>query len=132
MARSQLLVDKIVDIGTFIITAVLSSGSSGMSENLQKALNALRCAFLNGFGNSAYLLAAGIYFAAQVQQLEIYKALDEGIKYLDEYYPYLCTCEKDKKNIEEFMGATGQSMANFKSCAEQDFSEDGTDTTASS
>jgi hypothetical protein len=130
-ARAQFLVDKVVDIGTFLITAVLEQGSDGMSDNLQKGLNALRCAFLNGFGNSAYLLAAVIYAAAQFEQLQTLQ------DYANEYYPYLCTCEKDKESMEEalfqmskFQG--GEKKSNFASCAEQDYSEDDTSASSSS
>ncbi len=60
-----------------------------MTENQIKGVNALRCAFLNGFINVWQLLAAGYYVARQFgQEAEVQK-------YLNEYYPYLCTCKED-------------------------------------
>jgi hypothetical protein len=61
--NSNALVMQVVDLGTFLITAALSSGASSMTLNMQKGLNALRCAFLNGFSNSDKLVEAAIYAA---------------------------------------------------------------------
>jgi hypothetical protein len=61
--NSNALVMQVVDLGTFLITAALSSGASSMSMNMQLGLNALRCAFLNGFSNSDKLVEAAIYAA---------------------------------------------------------------------
>jgi len=55
---------EIVTTGTFLITTFLSSSSQGMSTNLQKGLNALRCAFVSGFVN-VWMLMASLYFAAR-------------------------------------------------------------------
>jgi hypothetical protein len=40
--------------------------------------------------------------------------------YLNDYYGYLCTCQKDKEQISEMLGATGQSMKTFGACGEGD------------
>jgi hypothetical protein len=61
--NSNALIMQIVDLGTFLITAALSSGASSMSVNMQLGLNALRCAFLNGFSNADKLVEASIYAA---------------------------------------------------------------------
>ena len=55
---------EIVTTGTFLITTFLSSSSQSMSTNLQKGLNALRCAFVSGFVN-VWMLMASLYFAAR-------------------------------------------------------------------
>merc|ERR1719450_570638 len=61
---SNKFVSEIISIGTFMITVALSSGTSGLSDNIVKGINALRCAFLNGFIQT-YLLVAAVYYAAR-------------------------------------------------------------------
>ena len=87
--RANKLVSEIVSIGTFMITMTLSAGTSGMSTNMVLGINALRCAFLNGFIQT-YLLVAAAYYAARQfgQEAEVQSKINE-------YYPYLCTCNED-------------------------------------
>ena len=69
-----------------MITVALSSGTSGMSTNVVKGINALRCAFLNGFIQT-YLLVAAAYYAARQ-----FGYAGELQKYINEAQPYICTC----------------------------------------
>ena len=62
--KFKILASEIVSVGSFLITTVMSSSGSSMSENMNKGLNALRCAFSSGFIN-VWMLLASIYFAAR-------------------------------------------------------------------
>ena len=83
-----------------MITMTLAAGTDGMSENMVKGINALRCAFLNGF-IQVYLLVAAAYYAARQfgQESEVQTQINE-------YYPYICTCNEDVAMLSEFMGGS--------------------------
>merc|ERR1712072_689551 len=66
--RSIKLVSLVVSIGTFLITNVLAGMMDSFSDYQKKGINALRCAFLNGFVNVWALLAALYYAARQFGQ----------------------------------------------------------------
>jgi|ERR1719424_1068922 len=85
----ELFVNKVVAMGTYFISYALAQGTSGMSVNMIKAMNALRCAFTAGFSNFWYLLAAAFFAARQ------FGFTAEFQTKVDEYYPYFCTCESD-------------------------------------
>jgi hypothetical protein len=74
-------------------------------------VNALRCAFLNGFVNVHYLLSAAFYVARQFSQVD---TLQEK---LDEYYPYLCTCQKDVDEFSKYF-SDDANAGDFATCAE--------------
>lgn len=87
------LIGEIMFVGTFIITMTLSTGTQGMSMNMIKGVNAIRCAFLNGFDNFYLLLTAAVFALIQFDQLSLLQ------EQLDEYYPYICTCKEDVKGL---------------------------------
>ena len=60
----KLISGEIVTVGTFLITTFLTTGAQSMTMNMQKGLNALRCAFVSGFVNT-WMLMASLYFAAR-------------------------------------------------------------------
>merc|ERR1719424_189495 len=65
----ELFVNKVVAMGTYFISYALAQGTSGMSVNMIKAMNALRCAFTAGFSNFWSLLAAAFFAARQFDLL---------------------------------------------------------------
>ena len=93
-----------------MITMTLAAGTEGMSPNMVKGINALRCAFLNGFIQT-YLLVAAAYYAARQfgQEAEVQSKINE-------YYPYLCTCNEDVATLSKYMGGSSQSTAEFEKC----------------
>ena len=45
----KIMFGEIVSSATFLISLVLATGSADLSDNMIKALNALRCAFVAGY-----------------------------------------------------------------------------------
>ena len=72
-----------------MITNIFASMTQSMTEYQIKGFNAIRCAMLNGLVNVYQLVAAAYYAARQFG----YQA--EMQSYIDQYVPYLCTCEDD-------------------------------------
>merc|ERR1712146_759217 len=106
--NTKRLVSEVVSIGTFFITNSASFLGEDMSINMQLGINALRCAFLNGFINIYLLIAAAVYVAKQFgQEAQIQTQVDE-------YYPKLRTCSKDVENLGKYFG--GGDNTNFQAC----------------
>merc|ERR1719230_721314 len=107
--RAHTLVSQIISIATFLMTTALAQGTASFSENMIKGINALRCAFLNG-AIQVYLLLAAVYYAARQfgQEAKIQE-------YINEAYPYICTCREDVQTFAELFGEADTS--NFESCA---------------
>jgi hypothetical protein len=78
-----------------MITLSLEMGSDGMSYNLKMGMNSLRCALVNMGDNTWTLIAAAYHAAKQFGQEDVIK------EYVDEYYPYVCTCTSDVENIKD-------------------------------
>merc|ERR1719213_618434 len=109
--RCNTLVSEVVSVGTFMITNIAAASASSMTENQIKGVNALRCAFLNGFVNIYQLLAAAFYAARQFgQQAKLQEYVNEG-------YPYICTCKRDVEALAPYFG--GGDTSKFASCAEE-------------
>ena len=95
-----------------MINVTLATSGSTLTTNQLMAMNAVRCAFVSGFYNSWYLIAAAYYAALQFgQQKQVTDLLDQG-------YPYICTCNQDVANLSKYFGATVQSSKYFSSCDE--------------
>ena len=47
----QIFYGELVSTGTAIFTIAISYGSAGMSENMVRAINAIRCSFVSGWVN---------------------------------------------------------------------------------
>lgn len=110
------LIAEINSIATFMITVSLAAGTEGMSDNVIKGINALRCAMMSGLLSVWKLVAAVFYIAAEVQTFGIYDLYDLLQDYLNEYYPYVCTCKEDVQAFGEFFGAGSGSTSNFAEC----------------
>jgi hypothetical protein len=77
----------------FAITVLLAGAAADLSENLIYSLNALRCALTSGLTN-VWMLGAALYFAARQFEQEAY--IEE---LMDQYYPYLCTCKREVRQM---------------------------------
>ena len=84
--------------GTALFTIVISAGTSGMSENLVNAMNAMRCAFVSGYINLWKPVAATYYLFRWFFGLHGWI----GDIVLDTW-PYICTCAEDVKVIQAMM-----------------------------
>ena len=107
---AQYGVSEVIALGTIAINLVLANFVDLLSENQVKGLNALRCAFLNGFENVYTLIAAIFYALRQFNQQQLVQ------QYVDEYYPVLCTCQLDVTFVTTFLRLGG--TASFMRCAD--------------
>ena len=110
----QLFVGELVGAGTFLLTAMAQAGAETDSLNMLKAKNALRCALVS-FGDNGWNMIAALYYAAkQFGQDAIIK------EYLDEYYPYVCTCKTEVDKLAKTMGqSTSISNEVMSACSEK-------------
>lgn len=89
------MVGEIVGAATFLVNLVLVEMSNGLSDNMIKGLNALRCILVSGPSSVKYL---GVALAFAAKQF----GLDATVQdYVNQGYPYLCTCQQDVENIGE-------------------------------
>ena len=109
--RANKLLNEIISIGTFLITVTLATGTSSMSKNMIYGVNALRCAFLNGFVQFYHLVAAAYYLARVASYHTEIQIL------INEYYPYLCTCKNDVSRMSEYFGSSN--TEDFETCGDQ-------------
>lgn len=110
ISRTQDLVAELIYVATFLITTSLTTAASSLSKNMVKGLNALRCAISSG-GVNIYNLIAALYFAARQ-----FKQEGEIQKYLNEYWPYACTCIEDVDQFSQFFGGNEDTANEFKTC----------------
>jgi hypothetical protein len=92
--------------------------AGGLSENLVRAINALRCALVN-IGDNAWNLVAAVYWTlVGVGQEATVK------EYLDIGYEWICTCGKDAQSLVEALagaeeGEQEQDNSYAISCSEK-------------
>ena len=87
-------------------------GAGGeLSFNLLQALNSLRCAVLSLGTNLWQLFGAVYYFALE------FKFEAEVVKYVAEYYPYICTCQEETDVFVKIMKATASAMTVMSGCS---------------
>ena len=84
---------ELVSTGTALFTIMLSAGTAEMPENLVRAMNAIRCAYVSGWVNQWMLMGAVYYASRQFG----YDLIVGGI--IQSWYPYVCTCTKDVETI---------------------------------
>ena len=82
----KIMFGEIVSSATFLISLVLATGSADLSDNMIKALNALRCAFVAGYVN-LWMLYGSFYYFLKFFWLEV--IMVDLAKVL---YPRICTC----------------------------------------
>ena len=88
-------------------------GSSEFTFKMIRGFNSLRCAVSNFSNNFWNLIGALWYFASEF-------GFEEEIKKLfDEYYPWLCTCQKESEIIAFFLEVSATVLITMSSCNEQ-------------
>jgi hypothetical protein len=116
----QMLIGDLIDTSQALIKFAVQYVAESLTDNIVKAINALRCALANGASNSWNLIAA-VYWLAT--------GLGQGpavIQYLDLGYEYVCTCQEDAKAIiasyasadPEAQKANDKSAYMLSSCSE--------------
>ena len=91
----------VVNVGNGSINVFLQFQSKQLSSNEIKGVNALRCAFLQGFENNWNFIASWWWYLYFFNLENLIDSL------LDYSYPYLCTCMVD---IDSFAGLFGGTL----------------------
>ena len=86
------------------------SAGAELSFNLLQALNSLRCAILS-LGTNMWQFFGAVYYAAKEFKFDA-----EIVKYVAEYYPYVCTCQEETDVFVKIMKATASAMTVMSGC----------------
>lgn len=111
-AGFQYFVDSAINVFTGGLNIFLQMSTQGMTENMMKGVNALRCAVVSGGATSWYFIASAwwaLYWMGQEGVLE--EALDLA-------FPYICTCQEDVDKLAEMFGGNAETASIFGSCSE--------------
>mgnify|MGYP006936519573 CR=1 FL=1 len=112
----QLLTAEVVGIANFALQAA-AQGIAGEMTILQvRAINSARCAVLN-LGDNAWTWLAGTYYLAK--QFATPAQMQEIKGYLDEYYPWVCTCKVESDAIGALLGGNEETAAVMSACSEK-------------
>jgi len=111
-----MLLGDLVDSAQALVKYAVQYVGSELSNNLLKAINALRCALTN-LGTNAWNLIAALYWAlVGIGQEEVVR------QYLDLGYEYICTCQEDARNLISSLGGDEQAAGKVSyllgSCSE--------------
>ena len=94
----------------FLIQGVVISMGADLSFNLLQALNSLRCMILSLGTNLWQLFGALWYFAVE------FKFEAEVMKYVNEYYPYVCTCQEETDKFAELAKSAAAALTVMSGC----------------
>merc|ERR1711939_101114 len=111
----QMILGDIVDAAQLLIKFGVQYIQSGISDNLMKAINALRCAITNLGENSWNIIAAAFWTAVGFGQAK------DVAYYLDVGYEWICTCQEDANKLVKSWGSSddgGRTDALLGSCTE--------------
>tara|TARA_B110000285_G_scaffold193581_1_gene222696 strand:+ start:250 stop:633 length:384 start_codon:yes stop_codon:yes gene_type:complete len=107
----QQAADEMTNQVAFLLQGVVMAMGSEASFNILQMLNSLRCMVLS-LGTNFWQFFASLYYFALYFRFE-----KEILKYVDEYYPYLCTCQKESDVFVKLMKATAASMTVMSGCS---------------
>ena len=113
-AGFELLTSQAVEAVTMFIGIAQRTAAAELTFNQQRALNAAGCA-VDNLGVNFWHFVAAIYYAAKQfgQEGEIKAKLDE-------YYPYVCTCNKEMDEVAALTAAiSAATSVIFAACSEQ-------------
>ena len=109
----QALFGEISSDAQFMIKFVVMTMGSSFTTLQVMGINSLRCMFTSGFENAWYILGALYYAAAQFG----YQGTVQS--YVNQYYPYVCTCTQDANNLSQLFGNNNASQQTILSyCSE--------------
>ena len=84
-----------------------------MTFNMKRGMNSLKCA-VTGLGSNMWNLFGAIYYTAL--QFGYSK---EVVKYVAQYYPYVCTCQKETEALSELFGGDESTATIMGGCSEK-------------
>ena len=112
----QLLTNEVMSIANLLLSAASQGIAGDMTLNQVRAVNAARCAVLN-LGDNAWTWLAGTYYLvkefATAEDMKMIKG------YLDEYYPYVCTCKYEADQFSALFGGNEETAAVMSACSEK-------------
>ena len=106
------LVSEIITMATSLQNILIVIMSDSLTDNMKKGMNAIRCASISGLINIWMLLASMYYVARQFGQEAQIQTL------LNEYWPYVCTCQQDVLSMQELFGSSSSNASFFTSCSD--------------
>ena len=106
-------VDELVNSAAFILKLVVMFGATELSGNMLNAVNALTCMVTNLGGNTWNIFGVVWYSALEFGYEKEVK------KYIDEYYPYICTCREETAELQEKANFGMNMMIRMGSCSEK-------------
>jgi hypothetical protein len=98
----EMLVGDLVDAVGALLKYGLQYAGTALSENLVRALNALRCALTN-LGTNAWNIVAAVYWTMVGVGEEA-----TALEYLEIGYEHICTCQEDAMNLVRALGGGGE------------------------
>ena len=104
-AGFEMFVNQGVSAGTSVISAAKRTIATELSLNQFKALHAAGCAVTN-LGTNFWHFIAAVYYGAR--QFGYEKDIETQI---NEYYPKVCTCNRELEEIQKLQEATGIDIA---------------------
>ena len=109
----KLLMEEMISVILFIAQVSVMSASKDFSFTMMRGINATRCMIENNLFNVWNLISAVWYFGVE------YKFDKEVKKYLDQFYPYVCTCKAETDHFATLSKATLASISVFGACSEE-------------
>ena len=92
-----LMVNRAVDLAGLGFKVAVTMLGTSLSENLKKALNALRC-MVNALGNNTWTLVAAAYYGAKFFGYD-----DMLVTYLNMGAELICTCSGDEAGLTNWL-----------------------------
>lgn len=114
-AGFQLLTDELVSAANFFLNGLAQGMASELTFNQMRAINAGTCA-INNFGNNFWNFFAAAYYAAK--EFASPSQLGEINDKIDEYYPYVCTCNVEANKFSALLGGNMETAAVIGKCSE--------------
>jgi hypothetical protein len=112
----KLATSEMVSVANFALQ-IASQGMAGeMTFNQIRAINAGRCALLFS-GENLWTFLAGTYYL--IKQFASPAEMREIKGYVDEYYPYICTCKIETDEFSELFGGNEETAAVMSACSEK-------------
>lgn len=107
-----MLTSDLIDAAEMLLKYAIQYLAKDASDNMLRAINALRC-MLTGFSDNAWNFLASAYWV-----VVIFGYGKEASEYIDQLYQNVCTCQEDAKFVSKFMGAGDKSTEMIAGCSE--------------
>lgn len=107
-----MLTSDLIDAAEMLLKYGIQYLAKDASDNMLRAINALRC-MMTGFSDNAWNFLASAYWVVVT-----FGYKEEANKYVDELYQNVCTCQEDAKFVSKLMGSGDKSTEMISGCSE--------------